>query len=107
MFKLRYLVLLLLLLPGRLFITDTAFAQDIMKPATQSYSPEQIKKGREILQQQQSSEKGPGKIQNSASEKPLKTEQRPNNITERKSSPFEEYIQSKSPLTIATDIKQF
>lgn len=109
MLKSLYLALLLLLLPGMLFITDTAFAQDIMKPATQSYSPEQIKKGREILQQQeqQSPKKEQGKIENSTSEKPLKTEQRPNNTTERKTSSFEEYIQSKSPLTISTDIKQF
>lgn len=101
MFKLRYLVLILLLLPGRLFYSDTVFAQEIMKPAAQSYSPEQIKKGREILQQQQSSEKG------RTSDKLLKTEQHPDNTIEKKTSPFEEYVQSKSPLTIATDIKQF
>ena len=103
--KSYYLVILCLLLLGGVFPADAAFAQDIMKPSTMSYSPEQIKKGKEILQQQQQqpSEKEQLKLQDSTS----KTDQPSIKTSEKRPSSFEEYIQSKSPLTVPIDIKQF
>ncbi|MDD5434676.1 MAG: SLBB domain-containing protein [Nitrospira sp.] len=78
-----------------------------MKPSAMSLSPEQMKRGNELLQQQQGTEQEQVKIQNSIPAKPLKTEQPSNNISEKKSSTFEDYIQSKNPPTVLTDINQF
>lgn len=101
------LVIVSLLILGGVFFAETTFALDIMKPSAMSLSPEQMKRGNELLQQQQGTEQEQVKIQNSIPAKPLKTEQPSNNTSEKKSSTFEDYIHSKNPPTVLTDIKQF
>ncbi|MEK6577301.1 MAG: SLBB domain-containing protein, partial [Nitrospirota bacterium] len=67
-------------------------------PSFPSPTPEQIQKGKEILQQQAAFEK--------PAEKPATTGA-PAMPTVKGLSPFEAYIQGKSPLSISTDIRQF
>jgi protein involved in polysaccharide export with SLBB domain len=68
---------------------------------SESFSFDQIKKGKDLLQQQSATEK----LQKNQTEKPVKIE--PVQPTDQKLSAFEEYIQGKNTGAISTAITQF